>query len=91
MCFKYYDSFNYIVIFGAIKGENNIVFFPRVKANSIGLFSITIYISYFLLCLTPVFIEIIENIKWKKIEKSIYIDSNKELYNMNNCLEVVEE
>ena len=79
------------VILGAIKGENTIVFFPMIKSNSIGLFSIIVYISYFLLCLTPVFIEIIENIKWKKIEKSIYIDSNKELYNMNNCLEVVEE
>ena len=58
------------VILGAIKGENTIVFFPMIKSNSIGLFSIIVYISYFLLCLTPVFIEIIENIKWKKIEKS---------------------
>ena len=80
-----------IAISGAIKGENDIVFFPMIKVNSIELFSIIVYISYFLLCLTPVFIEIIENIKWKKIEKSIYIDSNKELDNINNYLEVVEE
>ena len=79
-----------IVIYGAIKGENNIIFFPMIKVNSMGLFSIIVYISYFVLCLTPVFIEIIENIKWKRIEKSMYIDSNKELDNINNYLEVME-
>ena len=80
-----------IAISGTIKGENDIVFFPMLKVNSIELFSIIVYISYFLLCLSPVFIEIIENIKWKYIEKSIYIDSNKELDNINNCLEFMEE
>lgn len=75
-----------IIIVGAINGENNIVFFPAIKANEIGLFSIFVYMSYFLLCLTPVFIEIIENIKWNRMEQTMDASYNEELQNKKYAL-----
>lgn len=60
-------SLTVVVIIGAINGENSIVFFPMIKTNSVSLFSIIVYLSYFLLCITPVLIEVMENIKWKNI------------------------
>lgn len=60
--------FTIIISIGAIKGENTIVFFPFIKSLPITFFSIVVYISYFLLCLVPLFIDVWEEIKWKHLK-----------------------
>ena len=60
-----------IIVFGAFKGENTIRFFPSIKIPEITGFSLLIYISYFLLCMMPIIINIQEAIKWKSIESKI--------------------
>ncbi len=51
--------------------ENIICFFPSIKIKKITSFSLFIYISYLLLCMLPIIINIQEAIKWKSIESRI--------------------
>lgn len=60
-----------VVLIGAFKGENTIKFFPAIKFTQITGFSILVYISYLLLCMMPVIINIQEAIQWKHIESKI--------------------
>ncbi|MBU5437890.1 energy-coupling factor transporter transmembrane protein EcfT [Tissierella sp. MSJ-40] len=60
-----------IVLVGAAMGQNTIRFFPSIKIVNITVFSVLIYISYFILCMIPVIINIQEAIKWKHIESRI--------------------
>ena len=60
--------FTIIVIIGALSGENNIVYFPAIKAVPINGFSIFVYMSYTCLCLIPVIIDIKEELVWKRLE-----------------------
>lgn len=60
-----------IVVIGAFMGENTICFFPSIKIKKITSFSLFIYISYLLLCMLPIIINIQEAIKWKSIESRI--------------------
>lgn len=57
-----------IIFTGAILGENNIRFFPSIKIKQITIYSVVVYISYFILCMLPVILNILEDIKWKHIE-----------------------
>jgi len=58
------------ILVGAAKGENTMRFFPSVKAEEVSLFSIVIYAAYFMLALLPVIVNIVEAIKWKRIESN---------------------
>lgn len=49
-------------------GENSIKFFPYIKIKPISIFSIVVYTSYFLLCITPVIVDFREEIKWKYLK-----------------------
>ena len=60
-----------IVLVGAALGQNTMRFFPSIKAVNISLFSVSIYVVYFILCMLPVFINIMEEIKWKYIKSKI--------------------
>ncbi|GAB6991769.1 energy-coupling factor transporter transmembrane component T [Paenibacillus pini] len=57
-----------LVVIGAVKGENTIRFFPSVKAAEISPFSLIVYIAYFVLCMIPVIVNVVEAVKWKHIE-----------------------
>ncbi|MEK8204744.1 energy-coupling factor transporter transmembrane component T [Paenibacillus sp. FSL L8-0696] len=57
-----------LVAVGAVMGENTMRFYPSIKASTITPFSILIYIAYFALCMIPVLINMVEEMKWKSIE-----------------------
>jgi len=57
-----------IILIGAWLGENRIKFFPSIKMIPISGFSILVYISYFLLCISPVILDFKEDIKWKYLQ-----------------------
>lgn len=60
----------YLVI-GAVKGGMYFRYFPSMKSAGISFFSISIFTAYFMLCIMPVAIELMEKIKWKAIESKI--------------------
>ncbi|WP_422657724.1 energy-coupling factor transporter transmembrane component T [Paenibacillus sp. EC2-1] len=60
-----------IVLLGAFRGENTIRYFPSIKMMEITVYSVLVYISYFLLCTVPVIINMVEAMKWKYIESKI--------------------
>ncbi|MHB8061904.1 MAG: energy-coupling factor transporter transmembrane component T, partial [Ruminiclostridium sp.] len=60
-----------IVSVGAAMGQNTMRFFPSIKSIKITPFSVSVYIAYFILCMLPVIINILEEIKWKHIESKI--------------------
>ena len=60
-----------IVLIGAVTGENTMRFFPSIKTINITIFSLVIYTAYFILCILPVIINIMEEIKWKYIVSRI--------------------
>lgn len=60
-----------VIFMGSFYGENTIIYFPIMKIKSISLFSILVYLSYGLLCLIPVFIEIKEEITWRHLQLEI--------------------
>ncbi|CAH1200594.1 Energy-coupling factor transporter transmembrane protein EcfT [Paenibacillus plantiphilus] len=57
-----------VVLIGAAMGENTIRFFPSVKMIELTPFSVVVYGSYLMLCMMPVIITMVEEIKWKRIE-----------------------
>ncbi|MEG2381129.1 MAG: energy-coupling factor transporter transmembrane component T [Oscillospiraceae bacterium] len=68
------------VIFGAILGGMSYQYFPMMKGVSINLFmkgvpiniyAITVFLGYFLLCATPIIIEVWEDKKWKSMQSNI--------------------
>ncbi len=60
-----------VVLFGAVMRQNTVRFFPSIKLASITGFSVTVYIAYFVLCMLPVIIDILEEFKWRYIESKI--------------------
>ncbi len=46
-------------------------YFPKTARIKISFYSLSVYISYFLLCFMPVIIEIKEQLKWKSIKSKI--------------------
>ena len=57
-----------VILIGYWFGENSIKFFPYIKIKPISIFSIVVYTSYFLLCITPVIVDFREEIKWKYLK-----------------------
>lgn len=57
-----------VILIGYWFGENSIKFFPYIKIEPISIFSIVVYSSYFLLCITPVIVDFREEIKWKYLK-----------------------
>lgn len=60
-----------IVFVGSTLGENNIRYFPTIKAKPFSWLSILVYFSYGALCIMPVLLDILEGIKWKRITSQI--------------------
>ncbi len=58
-------------IAGKLMGEMYFRYFPSMKANVFSIFSLSVFISYFALCMCPIIIEILEVRKWKVIKSKI--------------------
>ncbi|NOV04325.1 energy-coupling factor transporter transmembrane component T [Paenibacillus planticolens] len=50
---------------GAWMGYNTIRYFPSIHVKAISPLSVVVYIAYTILCLMPVIIQIVEEIKWR--------------------------
>jgi len=59
------------VIIGNISGQTDFSFYPVIKSTPITMYSISVFVSYFLLCMTPVIIELWEVRKWKYLRSRI--------------------
>lgn len=62
------------VITGASLGQNNIMYNPEIVMNKITPFSLLIYIIYCVLCLMPVFVNVADNLIWKRKKMNIKSD-----------------
>lgn len=60
-----------IILMGAALGQNTIRFFPSIAFTEITIFSILVYLSYFILCMIPIIVNFQEEAKWKYIESKI--------------------
>ncbi|WP_138755664.1 energy-coupling factor transporter transmembrane component T [Paenibacillus sinopodophylli] len=56
-----------IIVTGAALGENTMRFFPSMKVPDRSPLSFIVYLAYLGLCLLPVIINAVEEIKWKRI------------------------
>ncbi|RUS47207.1 energy-coupling factor transporter transmembrane protein EcfT [Cohnella sp. AR92] len=56
-----------VILAGAALGENTIRYFPSIRLDPYSSFSAIVYVAYFALCLMPVGIQILEDIKWRSI------------------------
>jgi energy-coupling factor transport system permease protein len=59
------------VIIGGLFGKLYFRYFPSIKGTALTPYSISIFFAYFILCMTPVIIEIREEQKWKAIKSKI--------------------
>lgn len=57
-----------IVLIGGVAGANKVVFYPTIELAEATLFSIISYIAYGLLCLMPVILDVLEELKWKLLK-----------------------
>lgn len=56
---------------GNLAGEMYFRYFPSLKGADASVFSISVFVSYLLLCMCPVIIELWEARRWKAIESKI--------------------
>lgn len=59
------------IIFGSAAGGLYFSYFPALKGAELSLFGASLFCAYFMICITPVVIEIWEMKKWKSIEQKI--------------------
>jgi energy-coupling factor transport system permease protein len=57
-----------VLMFGISTGSTYIRFYPTVKLADFTATSILVYICYFLLCLIPIILDIMEVLKWKYLK-----------------------
>ena len=53
---------------GALTGENNIVYFPAIVIKPLSALSFLVYFAYGGLCLLPLIFNILEDIKWARLQ-----------------------
>ena len=59
------------VLAGSLLGANNFRYFPSIKGAPVSPFGVSVFAAYFLLCITPVILEVWEARKWKAIKSNI--------------------
>lgn len=57
-----------VLFIGACLGQNNIQYFPSIKITEMNGFSILVYSVYFIFCILPIALNIMEDIKWKHLQ-----------------------
>ena len=61
----------FLIILGAIKGQNTMVYYPLVQFAAPSPLGIVIYIAYGALCFVPVFINVKEDLVWKHLQSAM--------------------
>lgn len=59
------------IIIGGMTGAISFSYYPYISPAPVSVYSISVYIAYFLLCMIPVIIEAKEVYKWKSIKSKI--------------------
>lgn len=56
---------------GNMVGSMNFAYFPAIMGADVSLYNISVFVSYFILCIFPVLIELWEVRKWKSLKQKI--------------------
>ncbi len=56
------------VLIGAFLGSISFNYFPEISGAKLSIFGISIFVSYFVLCILPIIIEIFGGLKWKSLK-----------------------
>lgn len=59
------------VIFGAFRGALYWRYFPTLKGVGFGLYPLSVFLCYFVLCVSPVLMNLMEDRKWKALQSAI--------------------
>lgn len=65
----YFMSLLFVCGISAIYGENTIQYFPYIKINQLSAMGVAGYISYAIICIGPLILNLVDNLKWRNIEK----------------------
>lgn len=60
-------SLSIIVAVGCYFDKNNIIYYPEIIMGDITILAIIVYLSYFVLLLIPIIIDLVEEYKWKSL------------------------
>ena len=58
-------------LIGALFGTINYRYFPSMRGTDMSFYSTSIFISYIMICIMPIIIEIWEELKWRKLKSKI--------------------
>lgn len=58
-------------LIGALLGKIHYRYFPSMRGTEMSFYSISIFISYIMICIMPIIIEIWEEFKWRKLKSKI--------------------
>ncbi|MFR8151316.1 energy-coupling factor transporter transmembrane component T [Hominilimicola sp.] len=58
-------------LIGALLGKINYRHFPSMRGTDMSFYSTSIFISYIMICIMPIIIEIWEELKWRKLKSKI--------------------
>ena len=67
-CFNLFGGYDYIFLIGALLGKINYRYFPSMRGTDMSFYSTSIFISYIMICIMPIIIEIWEELKVEKIK-----------------------
>lgn len=58
-------------LIGALLGKIHYRYFPSMRGTEMSFYSISIFISYIMICIMPIIIEIWEEFKWRRLKSKI--------------------
>ena len=58
-------------LIGTLLGKINYRYFPSMRGTDMSFYSTSIFISYIMICIMPIIIEIWEELKWRKLKSKI--------------------
>ena len=58
-------------LIGALLGKIHYRYFPSMRGTDMSFYSTSIFISYIMICIMPIVIEIWEELKWRKLKSKI--------------------
>lgn len=58
-------------LIGTLFGKINYRYFPSMRGTDMSFYSTSIFISYIMICIMPIIIEIWEELKWRKLKSKI--------------------
>ena len=58
-------------LIGTLLGKINYRYFPSMRGTDMSFYSTSIFISYIMICIMPIVIEIWEELKWRKLKSKI--------------------